>query len=131
MGEIKFRAWHPTQGMTLTPILQRNDYTGLVKCQGFDKEGTAIDLHLMQYTGLEDKHGKEIYEGDIVKHRYGVYLISYFEQYGLFGLDDGKAQPVGRSGSSTNYEPYMMNEWHRKSMHIMGNRFENPELLEA
>jgi len=51
MREIKFRAWDK--------ILQKMYYPA-----DLDYAETAI---LMQYTGLKDKNGKEIYEGDIVK----------------------------------------------------------------
>ncbi len=62
--EIKFRAW---DGETMYP-----------PCNLWDREGSPIewlnslpypDSILMQYTGLKDKQGKEIYEGDLVHYR--------------------------------------------------------------
>ena len=55
MREIKFRAWLYIDGSM--------QYEGLF---GAEKFG-GRDCEIMQYTGLKDKHGKEIYEGDIVQ----------------------------------------------------------------
>ena len=63
MREIKFRVWN--SGKMLTGItLASMFYEGLSgEAKGFRYNG----MPLMQYTGLKDKNGKEIYEGDIVE----------------------------------------------------------------
>lgn len=63
--EIKFRAWQDNK-MVFSPL--SSNY-GLTRFFGFLYE----DAPIMQYTGLKDKNGKEIYEGDKIKQRF--YLI--------------------------------------------------------
>lgn len=78
------------------------------------------------YTGLEDKNGREIYEGDILQ---------------LNGdMDKGKSLVTFENGSFTNghgvpiYNIILENEgdnWEKNISKIIGNIFENPELLNA
>ena len=73
-----------------------------------------------QYTGLKDKYGVEIYEGDIVISQDGTgglvykHIVEWNEFYKRF-------EPMGEDEAHFN----------RESCEIIGNRFENPELLEA
>jgi hypothetical protein len=72
------------------------------------------------FFGKKDKNGKEIYTKDIVKYKGKEYQVRYFEEYGAFGLyDEEYNRPLGRSGSSTKYEPYFMNEYHTKQMEVI------------
>ncbi len=75
-------------------------------------------IELMQYTGLEDINGKEIYEGDIIS--IGDKNILYFIEWhdnGLEGWQIGNSNWIGLS--------YWKND-----ISVVGNKFENPELLE-
>lgn len=72
------------------------------------------------YFGRKDKNGRDIYTNDRVKYRGKEYEVRYFEEYGAFGLyDEQKNRPLGRSGSSTKYEPYFMNDYHCKQMGVL------------
>ena len=116
--EIKFRAWHPTQKMTLTPILKRNDFSGEVYCEGYRKDGSRCLLALMQYTGLKDKNGVEIYEGDIVK--------IWDRGWNCGGMGDKQINSLVefKDGCFTN-------AFTRDAggIEVIGNTYENPELL--
>jgi len=88
---------------------------------------------VMQYTGLKDKNGKEIYEGDIVHMREEVHEI-VFGKIGYdgnwngltgFGFMDKTENDEGESFLELNYydDP--------KEIEVIGNIYEHPELLEA
>lgn len=72
-----------------------------------------------QYTGLKDKNGKKIFEGDIVK-----YDNDYIKQIGVIEWNDKNSsfQIKGISSSSMT---------HLKRMIVIGNIYENKELLEG
>jgi len=109
--EIKFRAWDKEDKKML------NDYaTYLMLCRegGFDESKRNYDL--MQYTGLKDKDGKEIYEGDVVRTNEAGWIakVKWFE--GKFVCVDNKG---GFSGDLTSC--LLEGE-------VIGNIYENPEL---
>lgn len=123
MREIKFRAWNGGQMLKNIPI------EAVTLAGDLDFYGTS--LHLMQYTGLKDKNGKEIYEGDIVKYKRinGKEIIAEIEWRG----EDGcyyyfnHKEPVDSDVSnkeSTFFIATTITE-------IIGNIYENPELIKS
>jgi hypothetical protein len=114
MREIKFRAWDKAcGGMVVAPWK-------LYLNGGVSIDGTwaTADVVLMQYTGLTDRNGKEIYEGDIVKNESGL--------------------PISEVRYSVDLARFMLfrgfNGWSLsgvESVQVIGNIYENPDLLET
>ena len=127
MREIKFRAWDKETSNMID--FKSDDIDLFTLCIG-DK-GWYISFYnheddemfydnpmkrfiLMQYTGLKDKNGKEIYEGDIVKYSIFWTSVVKFE-----GIDDPEMGDTIGMGYNTKYE----------YGEIIGNIYENKELL--
>ena len=122
MRKIKFRAWHPTSGMTITPILTRNDFTGMARCEGYNSDGQMFHLELMQFTGLTDKNGVEIYEGDILSNCIDPVLIKWTVCHNGYCFciknhEMDRIHPIDDSSFFIDRD-------------IIGNIHQNPELLE-
>lgn len=127
MREIKFRAISVYGGIVYgTGIFYDTINTWLLshdssKClaDGFDKN--IIDNKtIMQYTGLKDINGKEIYEGDIVKIEDAYASIIFENQTFKFsGKLDGKLE----------VSPFYEIDLEDYYIKIIGNIYENPELL--
>ena len=110
MRKIKFRAWdNIAKSMYLVSEMYQH-----IEDDGFTKK----DSILMQFTGLYDVNGKEIYEGDIIKHR-------YFSKKGIADVrwsnEQGYYLAIEPDGSRTMLNP---------NSEIIGNIYENPELIQ-
>lgn len=112
MRELKFRAWNTNW--------KEYEYG----C--YDVEPSP-DYIFEQYTGLKDKNGKEIYEGDI--------LLGYYEDFGM-PASNKKHYEVKWVERSTGYEPFIDYDiecerfFSIETCEVIGNIHENPELLE-
>ena len=123
MRPIKFRAWHKTLKEMLD-VAEISYYAGVPLVNVFRAHhelGTErLDnktVVLMQFTGLHDKNGKEIWEGDVVS----------------FPQIDGKSivseifYNENRAMFTTNPMIYLANGCGE----VLGNIYENPEFLET
>ncbi len=121
MREIKFRAWivdkrTMSKPFTLVDVnVESEDFPGFYSLMGKDI------YPLMQYTGLKDKNGKDIYEGDIVRWIKrepveGKHLLLMTTSVTFF---NGGFVPFTDSAYNMKYE----------ECEVIGNIYENPELL--
>ncbi len=132
MREIKFRAWS-------------SERKEMAEVENINFKGNAVYLiskylrlvanldetELMQFTGLQDENGVDIYEGDIINLSY-EYFDGHFRDNEIVGK-------VYFEGSSfrMSYKKYdEIREWRIDepeilSIEVIGNIYENPELLEV
>ena len=131
MREIKFRVWDKKNNKMFDDITGEfiNEIETTVN-QTLDFVKRSGMVEVMQFTGLLDKNGKEIYEGDIVEFEYleelhqsvklkGIFVFNEDElRYEIDVLNNEDYTCLSYTGNGTFF-----------GFKIMGNKFENPELL--
>ena len=152
MREIKFRAWDGKKMHQVSTLSYLGD---TVKYLGGYKEHWGNDI--MQYTGLKDKNGKEIYEGDLlfvdeeVEHYGGEtdtdgtvyepfdvttkFYVEVFWQgdidgymFGWYGRGRSLSDGVGDLENSTwEGDDNLIENWSK--FEVIGNIYENPEIV--
>ncbi len=119
MREIKFRVWDK-KGGRMYPVTALFSWKGdeLNRISLATERGETQDIPigdrfvLMQYTGLKDKNGREIYEGDIVKDE-----------------SDGMITVIKWNNECAGFVNVLYVK-DSKDIEVIGNIYENPELLE-
>lgn len=121
--EIKFRAWDRyMEGKHMVKVDMLDFRLGTL--YGKDERDFSHDMdmkfyELMQFTGLKDKNGKEIWEGDVIRcyHEKGVIENTL----GCFGFQQT------RDNFTTLLDIWERGDGHK--VEVIGNIYENPELL--
>lgn len=134
MREFKFRAW----------VLKDEALDGLMEnTMEYDVESFHDPLYeykrgniiLMQYTGLEDKNGRELYELDITKDKFGnLDVICWVNSSGAYATvpinlyleGEYEYTVVDEFGTDCFFENNAPGDF----LEVIGNIYENPELLE-
>jgi len=121
MREIKFRAWCSDENV-IRYINQglSTDINGIVSYKHYDKNGMVVTAPIMQFTGLKDSAGGDIYEGDILSDIIGYYVMVVFcESECRFGLVEKNSTVV----------LWMYPDILLKQFRVVGNIHENQELI--
>jgi len=142
MREIKFRVWNKSEKYMYMPTFTEEGafiegmkgYPGMIRRReiiSVQRIFNDPELTVMQYTGLKDKNGKEIWEGDIVlmphtlvgDPEYGDFkhpqvlcwrgIVCYYPERAEFRVDCHNT----------------FNLYEKDSIEVIGNIYENPELL--
>lgn len=127
MREIKFRAWNGYEWIFFD-LTQRGEEIHLITIEeGRFMIPRIYEIHMVnnlcQFTGLKDKTGKEIYEGNILKaqKQYPNGVVKFMTDGRTMYIVDDKIQ----------YDGSYMYELGEFEMEIIGNIQETPELLET
>ena len=121
--EIKFRVWDLDKQTMVYPTIQHNEkYVMQLNCHYIGefngKKYNTVQMPLMQFTGLYDRNGGEIYEGDILTDDFGsIAVVVWYDTYAQFRLDYGE-------------DDIHLFDGQQNEMTIFGNIYENPELLQ-
>ena len=135
----KFRAWHKTweemgwiacirykkSGEIARLSFRRNIYDGNI----YGGLVNLDEIELMQSTGLKDKNGKEIFEGDIITNGQNVMCMKRHNTLGFYVEEKGEVEFIADSAVLEDFEEDAKEIADR--LEIIGNIYENTELLEV
>ena len=134
MRSIKYRAFYKGEMRQVTALEWIHEgedlagcyLTGIDKCVIVNDDETTFGVDLLEFTGLNDRNGTEIYEGDIIKTEYNELGLVRFEK-GIFDVNR-----IIMLKDRRDWKTLMYVDWPSaffNDCEVLGNRFENPELL--
>ena len=135
MREIIFRGKRVDNGERVEGFLFNYDGEYCIQLEGIECDdyglyprcyAEVIPETIGQYTGLTDKNGNKIFEGDIVE---GLYYTAEDGGYGVVAFYDGAFEVVG--SCDNNVVGTFHENYYGKDFEIIGNIHDNPELLEG
>ncbi|MFS8631297.1 MAG: YopX family protein [Bacillales bacterium] len=124
MKPIKFRVWLDEFNKMFYDVgLMGGELYVNIDGKGYDVVGDCRDFKLMQFTGIKDRNGREIYEGDLLQHPNGTIAeIQYSDYLAAF---------VAVYAQNGDIEMDFLDKEIVNTCEIVGNIYENPELLEG
>jgi hypothetical protein len=124
MREIKFRAWDKKKKIMaeVLTLIHNGRVEVSIQDSGPFLWREVEDIEIMQYTGIKDKNGKEVYEGDVFSPN------KYWKNSVIAWMDSGRYMLIKNHGciEISTSDGFCLEEHE-----IIGNLYENPELIEV
>ena len=131
----KFRAWHIYKQI-MCEVIRIDFEQGIVTLDletdddeyyWMETDWNFSDVEIMQYTGCRDKNGLEIFEGDVIKDKYDkIWLVQRY--VGAFVITN---KIPDSDGQTSTYSHFSNLSNHHFYFEVIGNMWNNPELLEV
>jgi uncharacterized phage protein (TIGR01671 family) len=127
MREIKFRCWYVNKNEWEKDLVMLTPNGGICQLKNDIHIPCNPKTHIIQlFTGLRDKNGREMYEGDILSYEYfkGKFIVEWlFWGWTLRGTVPEEEREV------RTFPPITMPSGNFEYIEVVGNIYENPELL--